>query len=76
MIGQKFATPKIDYWCAPPANTSFQEWDASKWRAFSSPRTNIEGSSGAPKYDRCKVFDVEYDNQLFDVVNSGRYEVY
>ena len=75
MIGQKFATPKIDYWCAPPSNTSFQEWDASKWRAFSSPQTNIEGSDGAPDYDGCRVYDVEYDNQLFEVVNGGRYQI-
>ena len=69
MIGQKFATPKVDYWCAPPANSSFQKWSKPKWRKFSSPK--IDGAStNEVQYDRCQVFDIEYNEELFRTVNG------
>ena len=69
MIGQKFATPKVDYWCSPPANSTFEKWNASKWRSFSSPSVEI-GNKDGDLVDRCHIFDVSYDNELSSAVDG------
>ena len=74
MIGQKFATPKLDFWCAPPENSTFEHYDVSIWRAISSPRAN--GNVKQPEddvdieYDRCQIFDVNYnDENILSTIN-------
>ena len=69
MIGQKFATPKIDYWCAPPRNSSFEKWNTSKWRAFSSPSSS-NSITDEPTYNRCQIYDVKYDESLHNGING------
>ena len=70
MIGQKFATPKIDYWCAPPTNSSFEKWNISRWRAFSSP-TAGNPNIDEQQYDRCNIYDVEYDENLLGKISGN-----
>ena len=70
MIGQKFATPKVDYWCAPPKNTSFEKWSTSRWRAFSSPYVANQNVF-EHQYDHCQVYDVSYDETLANIINGN-----
>ena len=70
MIGQKFTTPKVDYWCAPPKNTSFEKWSTSRWRAFSSPYVANQNVFEHP-YDHCQVYDVSYDETLANIINGN-----
>ena len=69
MIGQKFATPKLDYWCSPPGNSTFETWNVSKWKSFSSPRMKI-GNKNGNLVDRCHMFDVSYDIELSSAVDG------
>ena len=70
MIGQKFATPKLDYWCAPPTNSSFEKWNITKWRAFSSPSMDNQ-KIDEPQYDRCQIYDVDYDEHLLNRISGS-----
>ena len=79
MIGQKFATPKLDYWCSPPTNSTFEMWNASKWRSFSSPNIKI-GNKKGDLIDRCHIYDVSYDSELSSAIDgiviSSTYNLY
>ena len=79
MIGQKFATPKVDYWCSPPGNSTFEMWNVSEWRSFSSPSNKFENKKG-DLVDRCHIYDVSYDSELSSAVDgiiiSSKYHVY
>ena len=73
MIGQKFATPKIDYWCSTPTNSSFGKWSISKWRSFSSPKVKSKNKHDE-LVERCQIFDVSYDENLFNEI-EGRIQL-
>ena len=69
MIGQKFATPKVDFWCSPPNNSSFEKWNTSQWRSFSSPRVHSKNENNLLT-DRCQIYDVPYNNKLYNEVSG------
>ena len=69
MIGQKFATPKVDFWCSPPNNSSFEKWNTSQWRSFSSPQVQSKNDNDLLT-DRCQIYDVPYNNRLSNEVSG------
>jgi hypothetical protein len=55
MMSNKFLLHKIDFWCSRPDN--YLNYSVAEWQNISAPL-----SSESDKFDRCQIFDLDYEN--------------